>query len=184
ASQATFTATFQNCIFDGYMNGLNNINNTILVDHCLFLRTNGEAFIDLLTPSVTNSIFMNYTSVANAGTTGGTFFNNIARLAATLPPAGNSGSGNLSSTNPNFVTYTLDAFYSTSHDYHLQAGSPAIGTASDATDIGIHGGTSKFDETGEALIAPVMRDMQVINTTVLPNATLNVNISASKPNDN
>jgi hypothetical protein len=181
---ATTTVSIQNCIFDGLIVGQSSNFNTLLIDHCIFLRTNDAPLQDIKNASITNSIFMNFASIANSNTTGCTFLNNISRLATTYPPAGNSGSGNLSSTNPNFVNYSLGSFYSTAYDYHLQSGSAAIGAGSDATDIGIHGGTSKFSEQGEPLNAPVMRSMQINNTSVAPNGTLNVDINASKPDDN
>lgn len=181
---ATTTVTINNCIFDGTIYGQNGNFNTLLIDHCLFLRNNGDALTDVKNASISNSIFMNYTSIANAGTTGCTFLNNIARLSSTLPPTGNSGTGNQPSTTPVFTTYTLGDLYSTAHDYNLQAGSPGEDDATDATDIGIHGGTSKFSEQGEPLNAPVMRSMQITTTTVAPNGTLNVQIEATKPDDN
>ncbi len=177
-------ADFQNCIFDGYINApATNLTITSTFNHCLFLRNNGEQLVNLVGPTVTNCIFMNYTAAANAGTTGGTFINNIARLAATLPPVGNSGSGNLSNTNPNFITYTANAFYSKTHDYDVQSGSPAINAGNDATDIGLHGGSSEFSETGEVLIVPIVRSVNISNNTVAPGGTLNFQVQSSKPNN-
>ena len=122
-------------------------------------------------------------SVAS-GITGSSFQNNIYRVATTFPPAGNTDEGGNISGNPLFVNYTFNNYYSTSHDYHTQAGSPALGAASDATDIGLHGGVTKYSEKGEPLNAPVMRSMDINNPVVQANGTLNVNITASKPNDN
>ena len=118
------------------------------------------------------------------GTTNGTYLNNMCRTAGTFPLAGNSGSDNLDATDPMLVNYTYNQFYSTAHDYHLQAGSAAIAAGNDATDIGIHGGTSKFSESGEVLINPIMRSVIITNPVISPNGTLNVDIHATKPTSN
>lgn len=172
-----------NCVFDGYIEGQNSPFITLLLDHCLFLGTT-NTFSQLNFAIIQNTIFMN---VFPAGTTNSGFTNNMCRVAGTFPPVGgggNSAAGNLEATNPNFVTYTNGDFYSTAQNYHLQAGSPAIGAATDGTQIGLHGGLTRFSETGEVLINPVMRSLNISNPTIAPNGTLNVNINATKPTDN
>lgn len=171
-----------NCVFDGYIEGQNSPFITLLVDHCLFLGAN--TFSQLHFAIIQNSIFMN---VFPAGVTNSAFTNNMCRVAGTFPPVGgggNSAAGNIEATNPNFVTYTNGAFYSTGHNYHVQSGSPAIGAATDATEIGLHGGLTHFSESGEVLINPIMRTLHILNSTIAPNGTLNVNINATKPTDN
>jgi hypothetical protein len=171
----------RNCVFDGYVEGNGNPYVTMLIDHCLFLD---GSFSNLYYTTVSNCVFMN---TFPSGIGNSTFLNNICRVAGTFPPAGlggNVGSGNISNTNPNFVNYTLGSFWSTAHDYHLQAGSAAIGAASDATDIGLHGGSGFFSEQLEVLITPIMRQVMINNPTVSPNGTLNVQINATKPDDN
>lgn len=172
-----------NCVVDGRIYGYANANVSLIVDRCLFLMTTNDIFFNCISPFVSNSIFMNTAAIANAGTTGGTWNNNMARLSATLPIAGGSGVGNIINTNPLFVNYTLGTNYVNTHDYALQPGSPAIGTGAGGDDIGVHGGLSGFSETGEPLIAPVMRSMMILNTTVAPAGTLNVEVTAGKPND-
>ena len=170
-----------NCVFDGYIEGNGNPFVTMIIDHCIFLD---GTFSNLHYATITNNIFMNSFP---GGTGNSTYLNNICRVAGTFPPAalgGNTGSGNINATDPLLVSVPASTFYSTSHDYHLQAGSPAIGTAADATDIGVHGGTSLFSEQGEVLINPIMRQVIINNATVAPNGTLNVNIVATKPDDN
>ncbi len=176
-SSAVANMSFFSCIFDGQIFGYNNDMNILLFDHCLFLGTN-TPFDNLNTATISNSIFMNAypTSITN-----GTFLNNICRVAGTLPPAGNPGSGNIENTDPLLVSYTLNSFYSTSHDYDIQAGSPCELAGSDGTDIGVHGGASNFSEQGEPLIAPVVRSVLITTPVVSANGTLSVDVSASKP---
>ena len=120
-----------------------------------------------------------------SGITASNFQSNISRLSATFPPAGNTDlGGNQVGADPSFLTYTYGELYSPAHDYHLVTGSPAIGLASDGTDIGVHGGYTNFSELGEVLITPVIRSMNILNSTVAPNGTIHVQIEASKPDDN
>ena len=99
-----------NCVFDGYIDGATNQFITLLVDHCLFLGS--STFNQLHFAIIQNSIFMN---AFPGGTTNSSFTKNICRVAGTFPPiggGGNSAAGNLEATNPNFVTYTNNEFYS------------------------------------------------------------------------
>lgn len=174
---------FTNCIFDGFIEGNGNQLVTMLVDHCLFLSTYIN-FNNVFNATVSNSIFMN---LFPNGTTNTTFVNNICRVAGTFPTStstGNSGSGNINNTNPNFVNYSLGDFYNPGYDFRLQAGSPAINAGADGTDLGVYGGTSKFSRYLEVLHHPVVRAAIIQNTTIGSGGTLNVQINASKPNEN
>lgn len=167
----------QNCVFDGKIEGANNPYLTAIIDHCVFF--NG-GFSNLSSAIISNNIFMN---TFPSGTTNCTYTNNICNVAGTFPPSGNSGVGNIDATDPNLVSYTPSSYYSTTHDYHLQTGSAAIGAALDATDIGVHGGTSGFSEQGEVLINPIMRLVTINNPNIAPNGTINVQINATKPDN-
>jgi hypothetical protein len=174
---------FMNCVFNGQIyGGSSGETQIVTIDHSLLLST-GACFVDCLGFDIRNNIFMNTTGVS--GITSGTFQNNLCRNSFTFPPAMNTNNGgNLTGTDPLFTTYTFGEMYSPSQDYHLQLGSPATGAASDATEIGVHGGLTKFSETMEPLILPVVRSMNVTNFTVAPNGTINIQISASKPTGN
>lgn len=180
-SQAS-AGTFNNCIFDGYIDGKSNPNLNLEFNHCLFLSTTGtEIFNNVYYPIIRNSIFMNRLP---AGTFFGSYLNNLCRIPGTFPPSpanGNTASGNIEATDPLFVNCPASTLYSTTQDYHLQAGSPAIATANDATDIGVHGGFTGFSEQGEVLINPIIRAMSILNSTVASNGTLNVQLHATKP---
>lgn len=172
------TVSIYNCIFDGYIEGYNSFINVLIIDHCLFLSPSTAHFSSVNYASISNSIFMN---LYPAGTTNCTYVNNICRVAGTLPPSGNSGSGNLSNTDPLLASYTFGSLYSTAHDYDIQAGSPCELAGSDGTDIGVHGGASNFSEQGEPLIAPVVRSVIITTPVVSANGTLSVDVTASKP---
>jgi hypothetical protein len=172
---------FSNCIFNKEITGNANYLQLVSFDHCLFLSA-GACFINCLDFEIRNCIFMNSTGVS--GITSSTFQNNLCRNSFTFPPPGNiDAGGNLTEADPLLVNYTYNTSYSTQHDYDLQTGSPAIGAASDSTDIGVHGGYSNFSEYLEVLIMPVIRSMHISNNTVPAGGTIHVNVEASKPHD-
>lgn len=178
-STASSNILLINCVFDGYIVGNNNTTSNLIIENCLFLSTyTGDLLPGINNASISNCIFMNKFP---SGTTNCIYLNNICRVAGTLPPNGNTGSGNIENADPQLVSYAFDTFYDPTHDYDILAGSPCELTGSDGTDIGIHGGTSKFSEQGEPLIAPVVRSVEINNTVVAPNGTLSVDVSASKP---
>ena len=181
---ANYTAAFYSCVFSGLVDG--NFLATagpVTIDHCIFSNSSGH-----FTGSVTNTIVQNciFMNSFPANTINTSFNNNICSVAGTFPHSGtgNSASGNIENTNPNFVSYTNGQAYSSAHDYHLQAGSAAIGSGTGGSDMGVHGGGTFFSEKGEPLITPVVRVVNVTNPNAVPNGTINVQINATKPNDN
>lgn len=177
------TGIVSNCIFDGYVEGNNSGLATVTIEHCLFLSASVNCFSNLYYATISNNIFMNRFP---AGTTNSNYQNNLCRVAGTFPPSpanGNTASGNIENSNPLFVSLPVSTLYNTTQDYHLQAGSPATAAASNGTDIGVHGGYTGFSETGEVLINPIIRTMNILNSSVAPNGTLNVQLVASKPDN-
>ena len=178
---AQVSLTMTGCIVDGYINGQNGANADFTANHCIFLQNSStiSTLTDVKNAIITNCIFMNSQLTFNTGTTNCTFMNNMERLTSTLPANG----GNIGNTNPMFTTYSLNTFYQTSYDWHLLPGSAAHNAGTEGTDLGVHGGTSNFNETGEVLITPVVRAMEIFNTTVAPNGTLNVHVKSTKPHN-
>ena len=172
-----------NCLFDGHIVGHNSSITSVVIEHSLFLNTNGS-FSGVRNAQIRNCIFMNAQPAVAGGLYNCSFDNNLSRIAASLPPFpadGNTGTDNIEATDPSFVSFSLGSFYSPLHDYHLQGGSAAIGAADNGTDIGIHGGYSGFSESGEVKINPIIRAMNILNTSVAPNGTLSVEIYSTKP---
>lgn len=173
-----------NCIFDGYIEGFLNPLLTVSIEHCLFLSTTAT-LSQMKYAQIENCIFLN--SFPNSSQSNCNFENNLCGVAGTFPPApanGNTASGNIENTSPMFVNCPPGSFYSATLDFHLQGGSPAIGTANNGTDMGVHGGYSGFSEQGETLINPIIRAMNILNTSVASNGTLNVQLHATKPDNN
>ncbi|MBL0046878.1 MAG: hypothetical protein IPP32_02100 [Bacteroidetes bacterium] len=177
AQQATIVIT--NCIFNGAVNGNNNVVSNVIFDHSIFLSTIGNPIANFQLTTFQNSIFMNTASLSS-NTFNCIFNNNIAQLAATLPPSGNSGAANSVNVDPLFVNYTLGNLYNPSFSFKLQAASPAIGAGLGGSDIGIHNSNSTFNEAGEPVLAPIIRNMTVENSNVLNNGNVNVKIRSTK----
>lgn len=179
---ASVTSTVSNCVFDGYIRGSNNVLVNLTVDHCVFLGTGAYVFgwvyhfHQLHYAIIKNCVFMN--AFPN-GTSNSIFTNNLCRVVGTFPPS----SGNIENTDPLFVSVPFSTMYNVSQDYNFQAGSPAIGTAIDGTDLGVVGGFTGFTKAGEVQINPIVRAVTIMNTSVAPNGTLNVLIHATKPDN-
>jgi hypothetical protein len=171
---------FTSCIFNGNIEGNSNTTGTLTVDHCLFLH--GSLCISSIRNSfITNSIFMNASTPVNANSGNITLTNNLSKANMVFPPTStyspNTATGNITnSTSFNFITYP-GGNYATTHNYHLPAGSPAIGTGTGGSDIGPHGSLTNFND-------PIIETLNINNTTVVSGGNLNVQIKARKPNDN
>jgi hypothetical protein len=156
----------------------------ISINHCLFLYHIGNIFNNFPNSLVIqNSIFMVCCNPLS-GSEGTFFYNNIFYPDISIPPSGSFGSGNMTNTDPLLVNYSVGVPYSPSQDYDVQPGSPAIGAATDGTDIGVHGGSAGFSENGEVLIVPIVRQITINNSTVAPGGTIDVLINAGKPHTN
>lgn len=96
----------------------------------------------------------------------------------------NTGSGNQVDTDPMFVSYpTTPTTFSFSHDYHLQAGSPALTASVSGGEIGIYGGTYPY-EVGAAPPVPVVTEITIQDGTssVPVGGTVNFNFKAKSGN--
>ena len=176
-----------NNIFKGgysYNSGISQSNaSSVVISHNLFMNFN--YFGTVYNASISDNIFIckeDYTSGTQMALN--TFTNNLSyRDGATnnynLPPHSNTGTGNLSNTNPLFVDGTLTGAYIFTKDYHLQTTSPAKTAATDGTEIGPYGGSNPFVWGGAFTIPKII--MTNITNPVINQATpINVNIKAEK----
>lgn len=141
---------------------------------------------------VANNIFYGRTpSLFASGTTStvfqrNIFTNNISYETGDdqLPPTGggvgNTGDGNIVATSPLFVDVPILNSWADTHDFTLQAGSPALGAGSDGEDIGITGGTFGFTATNFQLDTTPLPTIQILNTNTVinPGDDLDVRIKA------
>jgi len=180
------SGTITNCIFDTNSSiqsqAGNILNGGVVIRNSLFLNSSSARFTGINGIIVENSIF--YKSEPT-GATNSVFNNNITYLANnnTLPYGNNAGSGNLMNVNPLFVNYpSLGADFAWTHNYGLQAGSPAIGTGSNGTNIGLTGGNAPVNNIPGNSRIPVVTGLTLPTSSVPVGGTLEINIQATSRN--
>lgn len=158
---------------------------------------------------VANNIFYNYASSGtfNISTVSCTFNNNL--FFAFTPVVGtaiisgtNTGTGNLFNVDPQYTTPALGTdVYNYTYtspatgpfaDFHLLPSSPGVNYGTDGTNIGIYGGNyawvdgsttdSRFRYYPMTSQVPHMIQMNITNSSIPLNGTLNVNFNAKSQN--
>ncbi len=186
--------------FSGYVS-VNNFNNMIISNNII------QSYILSSTkPSViiTNNIFLSnfyFSGVSYANVTNNIFiepsFPNFSGTQSTynkniylytdplnfdiFPPAGNTGVGNLNTIADQFVsTIPLNIAQSASryYDWHLLSTSLGFGYGTDGTDCGIYGGSYPMPNMTGVTTIPQMQSMDIQNSVIPVNGTLNVEIKA------
>ncbi|MFI5149778.1 MAG: hypothetical protein ACHQRM_08610 [Bacteroidia bacterium] len=159
---------------------------TVVIDHNTFTTNNGNAFYSISNALIANNIFYYCSPLASVSSC--TFSNNITTnsSAQVLPPAGNTGSGNINNTPPGWTDATIPAGTVSSlslNNYSWKFGSsaPAHNSSTDGTDMGAYGGSYPMPNLTGATRIP---QMQVLNVSgVVPaGGNLNVNFKARKTN--
>jgi hypothetical protein len=133
----------------------------------------------------TNNIF--YGVRANIGTQIDCVYgNNLSFGHSTdnsLPPAGQTGSNNIVNQDPQFVNAhavggdVISTFYT--RDFRLQPTSPAIGTGTFGTDMGMYTPTFEFSMTGEPL-RPQVLNMSANPGLVPPGGSTTIEFTGRK----
>jgi hypothetical protein len=174
-------------IYNNFIGSIQNSNQTTVnISNNDFNTNNGNCFYNMSNALIANNIF--YYSSPLAYTSSCVFSNNVTTNSSVqqLPPAGNTGSGNLNNTPPGFVdasipagTVSQNAMWN--YNWKITTGSPAHNGGTDATDIGVYGGSYPFPNMSGATHIP---QMQLLNVqgTVPQNGNLNVNFKARKQN--
>lgn len=152
------------------------IENNIFLDNVVSIINYGDSTGDL---KVEDCIFyVSVNSIYNPNNDGVVFnnclsFNDIGSVADLF------GSNNDNNTDPLFVSADNDVFDSTIDDYHLQAGSPAIGTGVDGDDMGIYNNASFiFNNFGFPSGIPTVT-ITGITAQVAPGGTVEVTIQSN-----
>jgi hypothetical protein len=146
---------------------------------------------------ISNNIFYAPSENSAFTTSYSTFNNNIFYLKdkPTLSNLTTTETGNLFNVDPIFEN--PESFASQVRDYNfeskgphanfkLKTGSPALTLGTDGTQAGIYGGTTPWIDGGEGVLryhtmprqVPYVTDMDILNSSILENGTLNVNIKA------
>lgn len=156
-----------------------NMNGNVILRNNIFLNRATDGFVAAAGLVLENNIFYKYEPT---GCTNCTFNNNITYLCNnnTLPPSGSVGSGNIQSADPKFVNYPAlgGVDHSFAHDYGLQAGSPAIGTGTNGTNIGLTGGNSPVNNIQQFPKIPAVTQLTIPVSSVPTGGTLQINLKA------
>jgi hypothetical protein len=191
---------------NGYLYGFNS--NTIILDHNIFLGANN--LYQTFNIIVTNNIFTRTTGTVFYGATTGpvlcTFNNNLSYLTTIADPTNytpstsfvntftgtgggsNFGGGNIVGQDPLYVSVSNFNDYVATANYRLQASSLGKNAGTDATDLGIYGGSYPFPsggapgsgyDTSPMPPIPQVTELNIQNATVPVNGTLNVNVKAT-----
>lgn len=170
-----------NILYDGIYVNAEGTAMTILNNNFIGQTGTETAFnTELKDCIVSNNIF--YGSTPSIGATGSTstafqrntFTNNLVYSTGddTMPPngggAGNSGSGNIIAS-PDFVFVELLNTWSSSYDYSLNSGSPALLAGSDGEDIGITGGAFPWTDANLILKTSATPTIETLNTSTVIN---------------
>lgn len=142
---------------------------------------------------VSNNIFFNSGSSTLAITLAGNgnIYNNNIFFGYTgaVPQGNNSGANNQVNVSPQFINgppipTSPNIAFAPNYNWDLQTSSPGNNAGTDGTDIGIFGGASPFNVfaiTGITTL-PQITQMNINNSTIPVNGTLNVNVIAKKRN--
>ncbi len=173
-----------NNVFRNYYGNISSSNSSsVIISHNLFMQW--SYFSNVQNATVSNNIFIcNTSSYTGGNMNNNTFTNNISYCSNssntyTLPPTGNSGTGNKQNQNPLFVSGPVNSNYDYNYDYHLQASSPGKNAGTDGTDIGPYGGTEPF-VWGGAFTIPKITEMTISNPIINSGTNINVNVKAKK----
>jgi hypothetical protein len=188
-----------NCVFNGagifLYNACNgsNLNSEVVVSNSIFLNRTSRVFGshhhwcgDLLRGLVLeNNIF--YRSEPT-GCYDCYWYNNLtyanAQVSALPPPGyGGTGSGNLENLDPLFNNFPFNfsnpnAEFSWGHNYGLQTGSPALGTGTNGTNIGLWGGLYAVTQLPSEPKTPAVTELSIPVSTVPVGGTLQINLRA------
>lgn len=168
-----------NWVFSGGYSNMD-FNGNVVFRNNLFINRTSNAFNSNMQELVLeNNIFYR---AEPTGLVNSTFNNNLSYLCNNndLPYGSNVGSGNLVNVDPNLVNYPAlgGVAHSWDWDYSLQAGSPAIGTGTNGSDIGINSGNSPVANLYTYAKIPAVTSLDIPVSSVPVGGTLQINIQA------
>ncbi len=170
---------FDNTLLDAFYNSSDyDMNGNVVVRNSLFFNKTTSCFADMLELVVENCIFY---KAEPTGLSLSTFNNNLTYLcnSNTIPYGDNLGSGNIENQDPLFANYpALGGAHSWDWDYTPQAGSPAIGTGTNGTDMGLGGGNAPVANLPRYAKIPGVTLLEIPVSSVPVGGTLQINIEA------
>ncbi|AOW19661.1 right-handed parallel beta-helix repeat-containing protein [Urechidicola croceus] len=183
----------------GYSSTYSNYTNTIITNNIIFDYITVKYHQSV---TIKNNIFLNEAYIFNYGDNSGdltvqnnifygnsnsnfnynrdgVIFENCMTYNVTSSVTELVGTNNLNDINPNFVMAADDFWNPEEDDYHLQAGSLAIGAGVDGEDLGIYdNGSFLFNNFGYTNGVPTVK-ITSISSSIAPGDNLEVTISTT-----
>ncbi len=158
-----------------------NANATTTFANNIFVHNSSAEIFTLTNNSIfENNIFWSNSSVTNlsAGSSNCLFNNNLFyNPSLTLDDI--AGVGNVMNQNPLFASLQDGlVLWNYSNDYHLTAGSPAIGAAADGDDLGLYGASYNFRMEGCTNDIPRLTEVLPQYLVVPQNGSFTIDFSA------
>jgi hypothetical protein len=160
----------------------------MLIDHNVFAGSSAYIYSGSYA-TISNNIFYNSSQSVNGSPLSFCSFSKnltVASVPDVLPYGTNTGSGNINNADPanlfNGTIGTISFPQVTTYDWTIKNTSPAKNAGTDGTDLGIYGGVKPMPNlTGVAPI-PQVTLLNINNTSVQLNGTLNYQLKARKQN--
>jgi hypothetical protein len=157
---------------------------SVIITNNIFL--NGFYLSSVSYSNFTNNIIIEPNVLTNFSGTQNTYNKNVFIYADPLnfkifPPAGNTGVGNLNTTASQFVStipLNVDLSSARIYDWHLLTSALGVGYGTDGTDCGIYGGSYPMPNMTGVTTIPQMVSMDIQNSVIPVDGTLNVDIKA------
>ncbi len=173
-----------NNVFAGTVSIYTSNKPSVVITNNIFLG--GGSMNDVNYASITNNFFLEPAALSSYTGTQNTWNKNIFIYADSInyklfPPPGNTGVGNLNTVNPQFVStipLTIGLAASRFYDWNLLTTSLGKTYGTDGSDVGIYGGSFPMPNLTGATNIPQMVRMDIQNSVIPLNGTLNVEIKA------
>jgi len=180
-SNAVSSMIFTNNVFETsliYANGVE-FSGEVVIRNNIFIDRTSSSFGNAEELVVENNIFY---KAEPTGSVNSTWNNNLTYLCNdnTLPYGSNVGSGNIENTDPMLINYPAlgGVDHSWDWNYSLQPLSPAIGTGTSGSDIGINSGNSPVANLYRYAKIPAVTNIDIPVSSVPVGGTLQINIEA------
>lgn len=166
-----------NNLINGYIENFNFPSSTIQ-NNTFFNGGNafGGSTVAVTGCVIKNNIF--YNSHPSNGTSSCIFLNNITYSTSVTYPS--LGGSNIDNTNPQLTNVASSGGYSPTYNFTVASTSPAHLAGTDGTDLGYYGGILRASKYGEVYNLPVIRAMDVTNTSVIQGGAINVKVRSTK----
>ena len=149
----------------------------------IYILEDGRMMSECTNLEIQNSIILSLKDGDNLnfqGSTGWSFNNCLSyNYNGFSVPLTGGGANNLEDTDPQFENLQNGSpLISYSNNYNPAAGSPLISAASDGDNIGIYNENFDFDQRGHAIDIPYITNVDILNPSVAPEESLEINFSA------